>query len=468
MSPSEKKKPVAAKEVVEIQVETQEGSGVVRTVGVTVPQSRVRREYDRTYQQLGRSAQVRGFRKGKVPRSVLEKLYGASIPEEIERVLVQETIQDAVEKSGLTPLVQPEVEASQPQADADFEYTLRIEVKPEIELPELEGLPAKAPKVEVSTSEVEEELERLRQSNAPWIEVEENVAAATGHTVTFDYEGRVDGELFEGGKAQNVDLEIGSDRMIPGFEDGLIGAKAGEDVTLNLTFPEEYGAENLAGKAAEFACTVHAIKSRQVPELDDEFAKDLGDYENLDALREKVTGDFTKRQEQAANSSAQRTVMDSLLERTEFEVPPGIVERQLNSQIESMMQQFQGQIPPDILQQQLGRMREDGRDAAERRVRESFVLEAIAKAKEFEVTEEDTNTRFTEMAEAQGMEVDQLKEMAETQGWGEAIKSELLDKKALDFLVSKATVEELVEENEAVDAEAEEVAEEAETSDSES
>ncbi|MCH7599304.1 MAG: trigger factor [Myxococcales bacterium] len=462
MSPSAKKGAAAAKketteattEAAEIRVETQQGSGVVRSVGVTIPQSQVRRAFDRTYHQLARTASVRGFRKGKVPRSVLEKLYGASIPEEIERSLVHDTIQDAIEKTGLTPLVQPEVEATPPQPDADFEYTLRIEVKPEIELPDLEGLPAKAPKISVDAKEVDEELERLRQRNAPLIEEAEDVQVAKGHTVSIDYEGRVDGELFDGGKAENVDLEIGSGRMIPGFEDGLIGVRAGEDVTLKVTFPEEYGAANLAGKDAEFSCTVHTIRRQQVPELDDEFAKDLGEFDTLDELRAKITGDFTKRQEQAAESAVQRSVMDSLLERTDFEVPPGVVERQLNSQIQSMQQQFQGQLPPDMLQQQLSRMREDGRSSAERRVRESLVLEAIAVAKEFQVTPEETDARFDEMAEAQGMDVKKLKQMAETQGWGEAIEAELLDQKALAFLVSKATVEELVEEEVAQEAEA--------------
>jgi trigger factor len=442
MSSSAKKGDAAADVADEIQIATEDVSAVVRSIGVKVSQARVSRAFEKTYRDLGRTATVRGFRKGKVPRTVLEKLYGASIPEEIERVLVQETIQAAIEKSGLTPLVQPEVEAGTPQANAEFEYTLRIEVKPEIELPELSGLPATAPKIEVKDEEIDEELERMRQSNAPWIEEGEDVVVENGHKVTFDYEGKVDGELFEGGAAENTELEIGAGRMIPGFEEGLLGARAGEDVTLKVRFPDDYGAEHLAGKDAEFSCKVHTIRRQQVPELDDEFAKDVGEFENLDALREKIHGDFTERAESAAESAVQRSVMDSLLERTQFEVPPGVVEQQLNSQIQSMQQQFQGQIPPDILQQQLQRMREEGRGSAERRVRESLVLEAIVKAKEFEVSEEDIDARFAEMAEGQGMEVSQLKKMAAEQGWGEAIAAELLDKKALDFLASEATVEE--------------------------
>ncbi len=442
---SSKKKGGAAP-VEEISVSTEEVSAVVHSIGVTVPRSRVASAFDRTYRDLARTASIKGFRKGKVPRSVLEKMYGASIPEEIERVLIQETIQEAVERSGLEPLVQPDVEAGEPKIDSDFEYTLRIEVKPEVELPDLDGLPAKAPVVRVDDEEVDAELERMREANAPWIEEAEDVAAAEGHTITFDYEGSVDGELFEGGKAEGVDLELGSGRMIPGFEEGLIGAKAGESPTLNVTFPEEYHAENLAGKEAQFACTVHAIKKRQVPELDDEFAKDMGEYENLDDLRDKIRGDFTTRRERERQNAIERSAMDSLLERCEFDVPPGIVERQLEHQIQQMHQQFQGQIPPDILNQQLARMREDGRDAAERRVRESFVLEALVKAGELTTSDEDVEERYVEMAEGQGMEVEQVKQMAAAQGWGDAIRAEILDKKALEYLVAKATVEDLVEE----------------------
>ncbi|MCP4035506.1 MAG: trigger factor [bacterium] len=429
-----------------IQVSTEEVSAVVRSIGVTVPQSRVRRAFDQTYRQLGRTASVRGFRKGKVPRSVLEKLYGSGIPEEIERVLVQETLQEAIETAGLEPLVQPEVEAGEPAADADFEYKLRIEVKPDVELPDLDGLPAKAPAVHVDDEEVDQELERLRQNGAPLIEEAEDTQVAEGHTVTFDFEGRVDGELFEGGKAEGVDLEIGSGRMIPGFEDGLVGARAGESPTVKVQFPEDYQAEHLAGKDAEFACAIHTIRKQQVPELDDEFAKDLGEYETLDQLREKIKGDFTTRHEGERRKAIERSVMDSLLERVEFEVPPGVVERQLQHQIQQMQQQFQGQIPPDILNQQLARMREDGRDAAERRVRESFVLEALVKAEELAVGPDEVEQRYGEMAQSQGMDVKQVKQMAQSQGWGDAIEAELLDQKALAFLVSKATVEDVVEE----------------------
>ncbi len=444
MTPTPNEGSGAADSSDEIRVETEETSPVVRTVRVVVAQERVRRAFDDTYRQLAKTANVRGFRRGKVPRSVLQKLYGASIPEEIERIVVQESLQTAIERSEVVPILQPEVESGRPTPDADFEYTLRIEVKPEIELPELEGLPATQPKVEVESIAIEEEIEKQRQAHASWIEEAEDVQVADGHTITFDYEGRIDGELFDGGKAEGVDLEIGQGRMIPGFEDGLIGARAGENVTLKVPFPEDYQAEHLAGKDAEFACTVHTIRGRQVPELDDEFAKDMGEFDTLDELREKVGGDLRAQLEKEAEAALHKSVMDSLLERTDFEVPPGIVERQLTSQLESMQQQFQGRLPPDILQQQLARMREEGRESAERRVRESWALEAVVAAKGFEVEAAEVDSRFAEMAEQQGMDAGQLRRMAAEQGWGDAVEAELLDKKALAFLASKATVEEQV------------------------
>jgi len=439
MTPTSKKGSGAAESSEDIRVETEETS-------VVIAEKRVRRAFDTAYKQISRTANVRGFRKGKVPRSVLEKLYGASMPEEVERVLVQESLQIAIEKSEVVPILQPEVESGRPEPTADFEYSLKVEVKPEIELPELEGLPATQPKVEVEPIKVEEELERMRQNHASLVEEPEDAQVEGGHTITFDYEGSIDGELFDGGKAEGADLEIGQGRMIPGFEEGLIGAKAGEDVTLNVTFPDDYQAEQLAGKEAKFACTVHTIRRQQVPELDDEFAKDVGDHETLDDLREKVGGDIKTRLETQAEAALHKSVMDSLLARTDFEVPPGIVERQLMSQLESMQQQFQGQIPPDILQQQLMRMREEGRDSAERRVRESWVLEAVVEAQSIEVGPAEVDSRFTELAERQGMSAEQLKKMAAEQGWDHAIEAELLDKKALAFLASRATVEEQIEE----------------------
>ncbi len=431
----------------EIRIETQEMGPVQREVRVTVAQVRVRKAFERAYRDLGRQANVKGFRKGKVPRSVLEKLYGASVPEEIERILVNETLRDAVELAGVVPVVEPQVEAEPPSTDADFEYTLRVEIKPEIELPALDALVGKRPRVDVSEETVDERLENLREQNAPLVEEPEGTLVAEGHTITFDYSGSIDGETFAGGAAEGADLEIGSGRMMPGFEDQLVGAKPGENVTLKVHFPDDYGVDELNGKDAEFSCLVHTIRKKAVPDLDDEFAKDVGDFETIDALKNKIRSDLVAGREREADHVLRRSVIESLLSQTEFEVPPGVVERQLHSQIENMRRQFAGQMPEEILQQQLARMHEEGRENAEKRVREAYVLEVVAGEQEFSVDEDEVKAHFADLAAAQGMDADTLEKMADQQGWKPAIEAELLDKKALDFLVSKATVEEESEED---------------------
>jgi trigger factor len=432
----------------EIQLDVEETGAVTRTIKVTVDPKKVRKAFDKTYKQLAKTASVRGFRKGKVPRSVLEKLYGDSIPEEIERLLISETYADAIELSGVLPLVEPEIEAERPKQDAGFEYTMRVEIKPEIALPEYDSLEATKPPVECTDVEVAEEIERMREQNAPLVEQPEDAQVAEGTTILFDYEGRIDGELFEGGAAEGAELEVGSGRFIPGFEEQLTGAKAGDSVTVEVDFPDDYGVETLNGKSAKFACTVHSLKRKEAAELDDEFARDMGEHETLDDLRAKVRADMLSSRERESDTTLHRTLLDSLIEKTDFEVPAGLVERQRHSQMENMRRQFQGQLPEDVIENQISRMHEEGRPAAERRVRESFLLQAVSAAESFGVEEGAVDQRFEEMAALQGMEVDVLKQMAAQQGWGDAIESELLDKKALDFLSSKATLSEPSESDE--------------------
>ena len=250
-----------------VRVETSEESSVLRTLTVEVDAKRVKRAFDHTYRDLAKSVEVKGFRPGKAPRSVLERLYGPSVAEEVERKLVGETLSEAIEQTGLEPVAEPAVETAKLLPDEDFRYTARVEVKPAIELPNLMALPAKKPRVEVADEEIEREIEALRQRNAPVIEEPEGTLLASGHIATLDFVGRVDGKPFQGGSGQGVDLEIGSGQFIPGFEEQLAGAVSGEDREVTVSFPEEYANEELAGKEAVFAAHVVAIKRRDLPAL---------------------------------------------------------------------------------------------------------------------------------------------------------------------------------------------------------
>ena len=277
------------------------------------------------------------------------------------------------------------------------------------------------------------------------MEEPEDAVAAPGHVLSIDFVGRIDGEPFEGGSGQNVDLEIGSDRFIPGFEEQLIGAVSGEDREVVVTFPDDYGAEDLRGKQATFAVHVAATRRRELPELDDELAKDLGDFDTLEELRDRVKSDMTKERDDSAEAVVKRSVMDSLIEKTDFDVSPGVVASQLESQLASLRQRFEGQIEPEVLQGHLARTRDEGRPAAERRVRERFLLQEVVKVQEIEVSDGDVDSRLDDLADQQGVEPPKMRQMAESQGWREAIRAELAEERALDFLIAEATVEEKVE-----------------------
>jgi len=430
-----------------VRVEAWSDSPVVSTLSIEVEAKRVRKAFDRAYRDIGKTARVRGFRPGKVPRKVLEKLYGASLPEEIERSLVAETLGDAIELAALEPLVQPEIEADPPTPDAAFTYRARVELKPEVELPPLDALRGERPAVSVADDAVEERIESLRQSAASLVEEPEGTEAAEGHTLTVDFVGRIDGEPFEGGSAQGVDIELGAGRMIPGFEDGLLGARSGDDAEVDVTFPDDYGNAELAGRAARFDAHVVAVRRREVPELDDELAKDLdADLETLDDLRAKVRRELEEQQSTEADQKLRQSLLDALVEATDFDVPAGVVEQQLQHQLRSLQQQFQGQVPPELLQAEMRRMSEEGRDQAERRVREAFLLEAVAEQNDLSVADDEVDDRLAEMAASQGLDPGVMKQVAESQGWRESVRSELRDRRALDFLASRATVETAEEE----------------------
>ncbi|MEE3332411.1 MAG: trigger factor [Myxococcota bacterium] len=427
-------------EEAQIRVDTTEDTPVVRTVSVEVPEPQVRKAIDRTYKNLAKGAQVKGFRRGKVPRKVLERVYGAQADEEIERMLVSETLADAIEMAEIEPVTEPDIDATPPVAGSPFQYSARVEVKPVIDLPKLKGLKATKPSTDIDDSKIDARIETMRENFAPLVELEEGVGAEQGDTVHVDFEGRVDGELFDGGAGEDMAVEIGGGRLIPGFEDQLVGVVTGEDRDLNVTFPEDYGEASLAGKDAVFAIKAVAIKRKTLPEIDDEFAKDVGE-DSLEALKEKIRGELSQQAESQAQNQLRQTLMDSLIEATDFEVPPGLVHRQLHQQMQSMKQQFQGQVPEEVLQQELSRMHDSGRDAAERRVREALLLDAVVRSEGIEVDESEIEAKLDELAEAQGSDPAVMRTLAEQQGWRGQIEAEILDGKALDFLTAGASVE---------------------------
>jgi trigger factor len=426
----------------DIRIETHEISPVIRELAVEVEARAVDAAFSRVVNELRKSARVKGFRPGKVPPRVIKQMYGPSLAEEIERSLVRETLPDAVELAELRPVVEPQIEAEPPVEGKSFAYRARIEVKPEIELPDLEKLSGSRPRVSVGEDEVLTELESLRERHASWVEEPEETRAEHGHQLTIDFVGTIDGVPFEGGRAEGVELELGSGRMIPGFEDQLIGVASDEARDVEVDFPDDYGNPALAGKRAVFAVRVSAIKRRELPELDDEFAKDLGDFENLDEVRDKLRETLEAQRKHASDHALHRSLLDDLIARTRFEVPPSLVERQLESQLQQVEQQLKGRIPDADLRARLAQLRDEGWDDARRRVQEALLLEAVARSAGLEASEEDLDARLEEMAAAQGVDAKLMRDLANAQGWATAIAAEIVDRKALAHLAEHARVQE--------------------------
>jgi trigger factor len=426
----------------DLRVHSDRESPVLHRLEVEVGARRVDAAFERAYRDLARRVSVRGFRPGKTPRAVLERLYGASLAEQVEEALVAETLAGAVEQAGLEPVAEPAIEAQAPRAGTDFRYTARVEVKPAIELPDLAGLPARRPRVELGDADVERELEALRQRHAVLIEEAPEARVAEGHVVVLDFEGTVDGAPFEGGRGSGVEVEVGAGRFLPDFERQLLGAASGEQREVSVEFPADYGNAELAGRRAVFATRVSAIKRREVPALDDEFAKDLGDFADLAQLRARIRSDLAEGHERAARAVLQRTLLDSLIERTSFAVPSGMVERRLANELRAAHDRLAGQVDHDALHQQLDRWREEWRPRAERQVRESLLLEAVARAQGLSASPEDVEARVREMAQRDGVSVARLREALGGEALERALADQLTDEKALEFLAARAKVEE--------------------------
>jgi len=434
---------MAESEIPPFAVSATERSPVLRSLAIEVEESGVRDVFERVYRDLAKSARVKGFRPGKAPRAVLERLYGASVQEEVERLLVSQTLPAAVDRSGIVPVIEPDIETEPLEPGRAFRYTAQVEVKPEVELPDLEGLPARRPLVQVRDDEVETELESLRQRRAPLEDEPEEARAGQGSILTLDYEGRIDGRPFEGGSAEAAQVELGAGRLVAGFEEGLEGARRGESRELPVTFPEDYPAPDLRGKHAVFSVSVRALQRRRVPALDDAFAKGLGedDVATLEALRARIREMLNARRERAADEALHRSLLDALIARAPFEVPPGLIERRLAQRLASAHDQLESVMAHEELHARMGEWRVAWRPEAEREVRESLLLEAVAEQQGLRAEDAELAERIEQMARDQGVAPERLRKLYQERGLREGLRVRLRDEKALEFLGARAKVE---------------------------
>ncbi|AKU25955.1 trigger factor [Geobacillus stearothermophilus] len=424
-----------------VKWEKLEGNEGVLTVEVDAEQ--VNKGLDAAFKKVVKNIALPGFRKGKVPRVLFEKRFGVeALYQDALDILLPEAYAKAVEEAGIEPVSMPEIDIEQMEKGKSLIFKAKVTVKPEVKLGQYKGLEVEKMDTTVTDEDVENELKRLQENYAELV-VKEDGTVENGDTVVIDFEGFVDGEPFEGGKAENYSLEIGSGTFIPGFEEQLVGMKAGEEKEIQVTFPEEYHAEQLAGKPATFKVKVHEVKAKQLPALDDEFAKDVDEeVETLDELKAKIRARLEEAKKNEAETALRNAVVEKAAANAEIDIPAVMVQNETDRMLREFDQrlQMQGlnlQLYYQFSGQDEAALREQMKEDAEKRVRAALTLEAIAKAENIEVTDEEVEEELQKMAEAYNLSVDKLKELL---GSLDGVKEDLKWRKTIDFLVEHSTV----------------------------
>lgn len=420
-----------------LQVEKLEGNMAKLTIEASAED--FEQAIEKAYQKSKNKLSIPGFRKGKVPRRMVEQMYGKEIfYEDAANIVIPSAYAKAVDECTEEIVSHPTIDIVQAEAGKPFIFTAEVALKPEVVLGKYKGIEVEKADLSVTDEEIDAAINKERENNARTISVDDR-AVKDGDMTVLDYNGFVDGETFDGGKGENYPLTIGSNTFIPGFEEQLIGAEIDKEVEVNVTFPEDYQASELAGKPAVFKCVVREIKERELPELDDEFASEVSEFDTLAEYREDVKKNLTETKEEEAKAAKEEKVIEAIIADAQMDIPDAMLETQQRSMADEFAQRIQMQgITIDQYFQFTGLTRaaflEQLKPQAEQRIKTRLVLEAVAKAENMEASEEEYNAEIKKMAEAYQMEEDKVTEMI-SDFERKSIKEDICIRKALDFAV---------------------------------
>ena len=396
----------------------------------------------KAYQKNKNKINVPVFRKVKAPQQMIEKLYGAGIfYEDAANIIIPEAYAKAADECGEDIVSQPEIDVVQIEKGKAFIFTAEVALRPEVTLGQYKGVEVEAVTVEVSEEEVDKAVDKERENNARVIDIDDR-AVENGDMIKLDFEGFVDGEAFEGGKGTDYPLTIGSGSFIPGFEEQLVGAKIGEDVEVNVTFPENYQAEALQGKPAVFKCKVHEIKVKELPAADDEFAQDVSEFDTLAEYKDDIRAKLLEQKTADAKRTKENNVVDKVVENATMEIPEAMINEQVRRMVDDFARRMESQgISMEQYMQFTGltvdQMLDQMKPEAVKRIQNSLVLDAIVKAENIEISEEAVEAEMAKMAETYKMELDKIKEiMGDAEK--EQMKSDLAVQAVVDMLVAEA------------------------------
>ena len=423
-----------------LQVEKLEKNMAKLTIEVSAEE--VEKAIEKAYQKQKSRISVPGFRKGKVPRKMVEKMYGVGVfYEDAVNDMIPTAYEAAVKESELEIVSQPKIDVVQIEAGKEFIFTAEVAVKPEVELGEYKGVEVPKSDVSVSDEEIMAEIDREREQNSRIITVDDR-AVEDGDLTVIDFEGFVDGVAFEGGKGTDYPLTIGSHSFIDTFEEQLIGKNIGEEVDVNVTFPEEYHAEELKGKPALFKVTVKEIKKKELPELDNDFVEDVSEFSTVDEYKASIKTKIEEKKVDEAKSAKEEAAIEKIIEGAKMEIPDAMVDSQVRQMAEDFARRISAQgLTIDQYFQYTGltsdKLLEQMRPQALKRIQSRLVLEAVADKENFEVTDEDVNNEINDMASAYQMEADKLKDLL-TDADKENMKRDIQVKKAVEFVTENA------------------------------
>ena len=408
---------------------------------ITVEAKRFEDAMKKVYFKSAKYFNIPGFRKGKAPMQIVEKYYGKEIfYEDAFNEVAEEALEEAVKENDLQIVSRPDVDVTQIEKGKDLIFTAVMQTKPEAELGKYKGIEIKKIEYNVSDEDIEHELGHMQEHNSRLISIEDR-PVEKGDIATIDFEGFVDGKAFDGGKAQNHDLEIGSNTFIPGFEEQIVGMKIDEEKDINLKFPEEYFSKELAGKEATFKVKVHEIKKKELPTLDDDFAKDVSEFDTLKELKEDIKKKQEKRNEERAKYETQDAVIKEVCKKIKVDIPSGMIETEIENMLKELEQRlsYQGLKLEQYLQM-MGKTTEDMKKEYEPQaiegIKSRLALEAVIKAEKIEATKKEIDEKMKEMAKNYGKENDE--EFLKNENVRNYIKQGLESEKAIDFLVKNA------------------------------
>ncbi len=423
------------------EVTMEDISSVKKKLSFEIPWEDVKRELDSIYKTLGKNAKIKGFRQGKVPRNVLETHYKEQAEQEVVSDIISKHYTNAVEERKLVPVEQPTIDQKGIKKGENFFFTTTFETQPVVDLKDYIGIELEKEEVEITEADIAERLEQIRQMYATLEDIEDDRALANGDFAVIDFEGKLNGEARKELASEDYVFQAGSQSFVPGFEEQIAGMKKGEKRDITVTFPENYGAKDIAGKEVAFSITLKNIREKILPELNEDFLKNFERFETLEALRESVRKSLEEEENGRIKTELQSAIVDKLLEKNEFEVPSSWVEEQLYNMMLSARQRMVRNGMPDEEAAKLSySLREKFNDQAVKIAKASFMFHEIAKKESIKVDEQDVDNRMKALALRYGQDYDSIKRIYEENNAQERLRDELIEQKAADFVEERAVI----------------------------